>query len=449
MSPERRLFRARLGALFTFALAGALCAVWTVRLPALQQKLHLSDAQLGLEVLGWGVGALISMLLAGRISGRHGSRRVLRLALPGTAVCIALIGLAPNYALLIAAGLVFGLCFGLVDVAMNTQASTVERRYGRPLMGGMHAGWSLGAVTGGLLGAATALLGFGFTGAMCLVAALALPAILAVGPLYLTESRWPALDPRRTPARPTAGTSGTSGTPGSSGASVRGSGAGSRSADAPARGRSRGLPLLVTLFGALVFCSYLAEGSVADWSGVYLRDSLGSTEVIAALGYPMFEACMFVGRICSDRLTVRLGARRLLGLAGCAAAVAFAVVVIAPTPAIALVGFALVGLGVCAVTPLALSLAGAAGGAQTERAIARASTMGYTGLLLGPVSIGFISAASSMHVGYAVVIGICVAIAVGARFVPRGRHIDVENGGDHGDAFERSGDPGVRSEVTV
>jgi MFS family permease len=436
VSPERRLSRARLGALLTFALAGALCAVWTVRLPALQQKLHLSDAQLGLEVLGWGVGALISMLLAGRIIGRRGSRPVLRLALPGTAVCIALIGLAPSYALLIAAGLVFGLCFGLVDVAMNTQASTVERRYGRPLMGGMHAGWSLGAVAGGLLGAATALLGFGFTGAVCLVAALSLPAILAVGPLYLTEPRWSATGARRgaessaeSPAEPAANAQ-----------------AGGRSSGRPGN-RSRSLPLLVTLFGALVFCSYLAEGSVADWSGVYLRDSLGSTEFVAALGYPMFEACMFVGRLCSDRLTVRLGARRLLVLAGLAAAAAFAVVVLAPTPAVALIGFALVGLGVCAVTPLALSLAGAAGGAQTERAIARASTMGYTGLLLGPVSIGFISAASSMHVGYAVVIGICVAIALGARFVPRGRHIT--SGGDHGDALDRSGDPGVRAEAAV
>jgi MFS family permease len=422
----------------TFALAGALCAVWTVRLPALQQKLHLTDAQLGLEVLGWGVGALITMMLAGRIIGRLGSRRVLRLALPGTAFCIVLIGLAPNYALLIAAGLVFGLCFGLVDVAMNTQASTVERRYGRPLMGGMHAGWSLGAVAGGLLGAATALFGFGFTGAMCLVAVLSLPAILAVGPLYLSE-----------PQRPTTAASDdvTDGDGTDDGFAHAPS-----SADARVAGRSSSkarLPLLVTLFGALVFCSYLAEGSVADWSGVYLRDSLGATEFVAALGYPMFEACMFVGRLCSDRLTLRLGARRLLLCAGIAAGAAFALVVSAPNAAVALVGFALVGVGVCAVTPLAFSLAGAAGGAQTERAIARASTMGYTGLLLGPVSIGFISAASSMHVGYAVVIGVCVAIAVGARFVPRGRHIQDAGEGEHGDAVGRSGDPSVRCEVAV
>jgi MFS family permease len=413
VSPERRLHRARLGAVSTFALAGALCAVWTVRMPALQQKLSLDTAQLGLEVLGWGVGALLSMTFAGRIIGRFGSRAVLRIALPGTALCIALVGLAPDYAWLIVTGLAFGLCFGLVDVAMNTQASTVERRYGRPLMGGMHAGWSLGAVGGGLLGAGTALLGLGFTGAMCLVAVMALPAIVLVGRLYLAEERVSA--------------------------PVAGSG----------RGRGSGrLSLLVYLFGALIFCSYLAEGSVADWSGVYLHDSLGSTQFMAALGYPLFEAASFVGRLRADRLTLRLGARRLIATAGVAAAVAFTLVVCAPASAVALVGFALVGLGICAVTPLAFSLAGAAGGAQTERAIARASTMGYSGLLLGPVVIGFISTATSMHVAFLVVVGVCVAIAVGAKFVPRGRHIE-DRGAIHGDAFDRSDDPGLRSEVVV
>ena len=409
MSPERRLSRARLGILSTFALAGALCAVWTVRLPALKQKLDLTDAQLGLEVLGWGVGALVTMLIAGRVIGRHGSRRVLRIALPGTAFCLALVGLAPNYPLLIVTGLAFGLCFGMVDVAMNTQASTVERAYGRPLMGGMHAGWSLGAVTGGLLGAATAWMGFGFTGALCLFAVFGLPLTLAVGPLYLPES----------------------------------------AADASARATSprRRLPLLVYLFGALVFCSYLAEGSIADWSGVYLHDSLGSVQTIAALGYPMFEASMFLGRMFADRLTTWFGARALIMAAGTASAGAFTLVVLAPTPVLALAGFALVGLSVCAVTPLAMSLAGAAGGAETERAIAAASTFGYTGLLLGPVSIGFVSAATSMRIGYAVVIGVCVTIALSARFVPRGRHI--EGRGSHGDALDRSGDPGVRCEVTV
>ena len=426
MSPERRLSRARLGALSTFFLAGALCAVWTVRMPALKQKLGLSDAQLGLEVLGWGVGALITMLIAGRIIGRYGSRRVLRLALPGTAACLALVGLAPNFTLLIVTGLAFGLCFGLVDVSMNTQASTVERRYGRPLMGGMHAGWSLGAVTGGLLGAATAWLGLGFTAALCLVAALCVPAILAIGPLYLSEGALAAH--------------------GTSSAVESASTAGSASPKG-ARARRPRLPLLVYLFGAIVFCSYLAEGAVADWSGVYLRDSLGATEVVATFGYPMFEASMFLGRMFSDRLTVRLGARTLITASGLAAAAAFLLVVLAADPVYAVAGFALVGLGVCAVSPLAMSLTGAAGGAHTERAIATASTLGYSGLLLGPVSIGFVSAATSLRIGYAVVIGVCVAIAVGATFVPRGRHI--EDRGENGDALDRSGDPGVRCGVAV
>lgn len=139
---------------------------------------------------------------------------------------------------------------------------------------------------------------------------------------------------------------------------------------------------------------------------------------------------MFIGRMRADRLTVRFGARSLIVSAGLAAAAAFAVVSAAPVPLVALLGFAAVGLAICAVTPLLFSLAGAAGGAQTERAIAAASTMGYSGLLLGPVVIGFISSAASMHVGYAVTAGVvCLAIALGGRSVPRGQHIRPDEGG--------------------
>lgn len=401
MSANSHLSRARLGITLTFALAGAMCAVWTVRMPALKQKLDLSDTQLGLEVLGWGVGALITMLLAGRVIARHGSRSVLRTALPATAACLALVGLAPTFPLLIAAGLAFGLCFGLVDVAMNTQASTVERGYGRPLMGGMHAGWSLGAVTGGLLGALTALLGLGFTAALCLIAALALPAIITAGPLYLVD-----LAPGRNVGRV---------------GNESGSKQHHRTPDHATA--TRRLPTLVFLVGAVIFCGYLAEGAVADWSGVYLHDTLGSTQVIAALGYPLFEAAMFVGRISTDRLTARLDARILLVTAGIAGAGAFGLVVAAPTAIVAIIGFTLVGASVCVVTPLAFSLAGASAPDRPAQAIAVASTMGYSGLLLGPVAIGLIAGASSLHVGYAAVIVMSLLIAVGARFVPRGQHI--------------------------
>jgi predicted MFS family arabinose efflux permease len=416
MSANSHLSRARLGITLTFALAGALCAVWTVRMPALKQKLDLSDTQLGLEVLGWGVGALITMTLAGRIIGRYGSRRVLRVALPATAACLVLVGLAPNFPLLISTGLAFGLCFGLVDVAMNTQASTVELGYGRPLMGGMHAGWSLGAVAGGLLGALTALLGFGFTGALALVAALAAPAIVAVGPLYLGDDQ----------ARSRSGQGAQAGSREGRGTQKTKAGAdhpAARESAIQRRRAGRRLPVLVYVIGAVIFCGYLAEGAVADWSGVYLHSTLGATQVVAALGYPLFEACMFLGRISTDRLTARLDARILLVTAGISGAAAFGLVVAAPNTVIAILGFALVGVCVCTVTPLAFSLAGASAPDRPAQAIALTSTMGYSGLLLGPVAIGLIAGARSLHVGYAAVIAVCLLIAAGARFVPRGQHI--------------------------
>ncbi len=158
--------RARIGSAATFALAGALCAVWTVRIPALTDKLHLDPAGVGTAVLLFGVGAMITMQLARVAITRLGSRRTLLLAAPGSAATSAGIGIAPTYPwLLVAAGL-FGTAFGALDIGMNAQVAALERVSGRHLMNGAHAGWSVGSVLGGALGALSAYLHMSFTHAV-------------------------------------------------------------------------------------------------------------------------------------------------------------------------------------------------------------------------------------------------------------------------------------------
>lgn len=396
-SDARVLRRARLGIAGTFALAGALCAVWTVRVPALKDKLGVSDGQLGLVVLAFGVGGIVSMALMGRLVARYGSRRLLRIAVPLCTLAVACIGLAPTLPVIIAAGLAFGLVFGVTDVAMNTQASLLEQRCGRSLMAGMHAGWSIGAVVGGLLGAAAAKGGLGFTASVVIAAAVGVPVALWLRGTYLPDS-----PPARTSADGTA-------------------------APAP-RGRIS-LPLAVYVAGAIAFCAFMIEGAVADWSGLYLRDTLGSAEAVAALAYPLYEAAMAVGRLTGDRITNRLGARTVLTVSGLATTAGLALALAARGTAAGLAGFFLVGVGVCLVVPLAFSVGGALGGDEPARAgaaIARIGAMAYTGLLLGPVLIGFLADASTLRTGLTVTVVLAVAIAVGARVLPRGRHLGVE-----------------------
>ncbi|WP_084338183.1 MFS transporter [Actinomadura oligospora] len=379
------LLRARTGTFLTFALAGLLCGVWTSRMPALASKFGTSEGEIGIVVLVWGLGALVAMQGLRSVMGRFGSRSVLRVALPLTAVSYIGVGFAPTYGVLIAAVALFGMTFGITDIAMNAQASVVEHEYKRSILSSMHAGWSVGAMTGGLIGFGTAHAGLGFSATVLAVALAALPLALLLGPTYLADR----------PVRAAA--------------AVAGGG----------RRRAR-LPMAVYLVGLLAFVAFMTEGSIADWSGLLLHGELGATQAVAALGYPMFQVAMLIGRIGGDHLRMWIGTRNLLVVSGVGTAVAMAVVVTAPNTTVAIIGFFLSGLVVATVVPISMSLAGTSAPGQPAAAVAQAGAMGYGGLLLGPVVVGFLADATSLRIGVGAIVVLALIIAAGARFVPLG-----------------------------
>ncbi|WP_336205956.1 MFS transporter [Nonomuraea sp. LPB2021202275-12-8] len=381
----RDLRTARYGAVLTFLLGGLMVGTMTVRIPALTDKLGLSESMVGTILLVWGLGALVTMQSMRRVMARTGSRTVLRVGGPATAIGLVAVAFAPNLPLLLAAAALFGMAFGMIDIAMNAQGSTVERAYGRPLMNGLHAGWCVGAIGAGAGGSLSIALGLSFTANLALVGLVSLPAMIVLGRTYVPDA----------PARESAAT-----------------------------GRRR-LPPVVYLLGALMFFAFMVEGTVADWNGLFMRDSLGAPEALAALGYPIFEAGMLIARLTGDRLRSRFGVRGMLTVSGLATAGFFAVVLAAPAPMVALGAVFFVGLGVATISPLTLSLAGTATG-NPGPAIAQAGAMGYAGLLLGPVVIGFLSDATSLRtaLGLAVVLGLLIAAA--ARFLPREEPVAIE-----------------------
>ncbi|TDD07672.1 MFS transporter [Nonomuraea deserti] len=374
----RELRGARYGAVLTFVLAGLMVGTMTVRIPALTDKLALSEAMVGTILLVWGLGALVTMQSMRRVMARAGSRAVLRIGGPLTALSLVAVALAPDLPLLLVAVALFGMAFGVMDVAMNAQGSTVERAYGRPLMNGMHAGWCVGAISAGALGSLAIAAGLPFTANVALVGLAALPVAVLVGRTHLPEP-------------PSTGTE--------------------------QAGRRR-MPPVVYLLGAIMFFAFMVEGTVADWNGLYMRDELGAPEALAALGYPVFETGMLAARLTGDRLRARFGVRGMLTVSGVATAGFFAVVLVAPAALVAVAAMFFVGLGVATISPLTLSLAGTATGTPGP-AIAQAGAMGYAGLLLGPVVIGFLSDSTSLRtaLGVAVVLGVLIALA--SRLLPR------------------------------
>ncbi|MEW1845955.1 MFS transporter [Nonomuraea angiospora] len=374
----RSLRSARYGAVLTFVLGGLMVGTMTVRIPALTDKLGLSEATVGAVLLVWGLGALVTMQSMRRIMARAGSRAVLRIGGPLTALGLVAVAFAPNLPSLMVAVAFFGMAFGTVDVAMNAQGSTVEQAYGRPLMNGMHAGWCVGAISAGALGSVAIAVGLPFTANVALIGLVSLPVMVLIGRTYLPEP-------------PAAGT---------------------------ATAARRRMPPIVYLLGAIMFFAFMVEGTVADWNGLYMRNELGAPEALAALGYPVFEMGMLIARLTGDRLRTRFGVRGMLTVSGVATAGFFAVVLMAPAALVAVFAMFFVGLGVATISPLTLSLAGTATDSPGP-AIAQAGAMGYAGLLLGPVVIGFISDATTLRtaLGIGVVLGVLIAAA--SRLLPR------------------------------
>ncbi|GAA2213156.1 MFS transporter [Nonomuraea monospora] len=374
----RELRNARYGAILTFVLAGLMVGTMTVRIPALTDKLGLSEAMVGTILLVWGLGALVTMQSMRRVMARVGSRTLLRAGGPLTALGLLGVAVAPDLPLLLVAVALFGMAFGTVDVSMNAQGSAVEQAYGRPLMNGMHAGWCVGAISAGGLGSLAIAVGLPFTANVALIALVSLPVMVLLGRTYLPEP----------PAAETA-----------------------------QAGRRR-MPPIVYLLGVIMFFAFMVEGTVADWNGLYLRDELGAPEAVAALGYPVFEAGMLIARLTGDRLRLRFGVRGMLTVSGVATAGFFAVVLLAPAAVVAVSAMFFVGLGVATISPLTLSLAGTATDTPGP-AIAQAGAMGYAGLLLGPVVIGFLSDVTSLRTALGIGVVLGVLIALSARVLPR------------------------------
>ncbi len=363
---------ARLAVAMLFFLTGMTFASWATRIPAVQSKLGLSTGELGLALLGTAAGELVFMNLAGYLSARFGSRSVTVIASLCLSVTLPLLSLAPNLLVLIASLFLFGAAFGSVNVAMNTQGVAVERRYGRSIFSSFHACYSVGGLTGALVGGLVAAHNIAPLPHFLGIALAGIILTLAVARLLL-------------PARVDAQGAGVAFTH---------------------------LTRQLLVLGLVAFCVVLGEGAMADWSAVYLNTTLHSGVGLAAAGYAAFSIIMAVGRSLGDRLTNRLGPGTMVRLGGLVAAGGLTLALVVNWVPLALVGFGLVGAGFSVIFPLTLSAAGRTSQQVSGTAIATVATCGYVGFLVGPAAIGLAADSVTLRValGLVVLLSLCAAI---------------------------------------
>jgi MFS family permease len=355
-----------------FLLNGLLFGSWAARIPAVRERVGLSDGEQGIALACIALGAIVAMPFSGALAARFGSRRVTRASLTLCCAATGVVALAGSLAALCVLALGLGAAMGALDVSMNAHGVAVERRYERPILAGFHAAFSAGGLAGAGLGAAAAAAHLDVRLHLALVAA----ACAAVGVVWSAALL-----------------------PGGEDVAAR---------DAPLLARpSRQLSAL----GGLAFACLLIEGACADWSGVYLRIDLGTSAATAALGFAAFAVTMTVGRLTADRLTSLFGPTSLVRGAGAVAAVGFGLALLAGSPAAAIAGFACLGAGLAPVVPIVFRSAGSQSGLAPGVALGQVSSTGYLGFLAGPTLIGGVAEVTGLPTALWLLVGLALLVS--------------------------------------
>jgi MFS family permease len=370
-----------------FLIHSAVSGTWAPRLPAIKESLGLSDGELGTALVGLAIGLVVGTRVAGAPIDRWGSRPFMRAGFPLLAATLLLPGLAGNGLTLFGSLLILGIASGALDVAMNAQGIEVERTLGKPILSGLHGLWSVGLGLGAAAAALAAAAGLEPLPHFAIVAA-----VLAVASLVFLRD----LLPEREQVR----------------AALSGD-------------EERRIPLHwtlpVALLGVIAFCSFVGEGSASDWSAVYMTQELGTSQALGALAFTAFAVTMATMRFAADPLRTRVGSVVLVRGGSLVAAGGLGLGLLIHEPAAAIAGFALLGLGLAAVVPIAFAAAGEIDPRATGRLVGRVATIGYVGSVAGPIAIGWLAEATSLRAALGLVVLLALVIAALARWCGQGR----------------------------
>ncbi len=365
------LRRAHVALAAGFVVLGGLDGVWVSRLPALKQRLALDDGRLGVVIFCVTAAAVVSLVPAGWLSARHGSRGPAALGLLVACGGLAAAAFVPSLASLVAIACLLGAGLGTADIGVNAHGVELERRRGRALLSPLHAAWSFGLLGGSALTADAAAAGIGVRVELPAAAAVLAGVVGLAGPQLL------------------AGTA-----------------ADVESAHLALPRGALALPAL------LMFCSFFVESAAMNWSAVFLSGPAGAGAAVAAGAVVVYAAAMGLARLVGDRLTARWGVGGLARRSGALTCAGTVLAIATRSPAPALVGFALVGVGCAAIVPALFRVGGSAPGISQGAGIAAVGTAGYLGGLLNGPAIGFLARVAGLSgaLGLLAVAGATVAV---------------------------------------
>ena len=376
----RRAWTAVTAAFASHAMLSGLLGPW---IPQLMDRNGLDASGLGIALAGLAVGLLVGTRLADPAVRRSGGRAIVRVGVPALGLGFALLPASDGLGPLTATFAAIGVVSGLVDVAMNAEAVAVERRFRRRVMTAIHGVWSVSL----FLGAGGAALGIALGIPIAIHLPLASALVVGTASVLL---RWLPPSSERDD-RSAAGERGMASTP-------------------------ERIALLCLVAG----CSFMVEGIAIEWSAVYLRRPIGAAAAVAGLAVVAFSAGMATSRFVGDRFVARFGQPAVIRTGALVAALALSGVLLAGDAAPSLLGFAVVGLGLGPVVPLAFRSAGSLLRRRGGSALSLVVTAGYAGSVIGPLAVGFVADRSGLRPAFLIPVVACVAASFAATAAREG-----------------------------
>ncbi|MFH9243454.1 MFS transporter [Streptomyces anulatus] len=369
--------RASLG--LSFGVQGVAFALLVTRIPAIQDQYGISDGLLPVFLAAVPILAGAGSVATEKVVARVRPGVVLRWSQP--LVLLALLGVGAGrevWHVAVALGL-FGLAVGALDASMNMLGVSLQRAYGRSIMLGFHAAYSLGGIAGASLAWAGARWDLSLLGSYLPVVVVLLPAAL-VGSRWYTEGKGPE--------KPGAGPVGAGG--------------------------ALSFRLLLPLCLVMSF-AYIGDSTVSNWSAKYLQDVLGGSEQLATVPYNVYMVTTLLGRALGDLGVRRFGAVAVVRGGSLLAAGGFAVVAVAPGAWVGMFGFTMLGFGLCVIVPQTFAAAGRMFPGNSDAAVARLNIFNYVGFLVGSPLVGALGDAWSYRGAMLVPMVLVLATLVYAR----------------------------------
>ena len=350
------MFKNRASISLLFFLCGINFASWATRIPDFKEKLHLTDSALGTILLGLPIGSLISLPLAGWLITKYESKWICLTAIVMYIFIMPILGYSPNSLGLFIALFLFGMAGDILNIAMNTQVVTLEKRMNQQIMSSFHALFSLGLMLGAFCGGIILNYQVSSFNHLLIIGGVNLLSI----PFFLSN-----LLPDHF-----------------------------KKNNDSLEGKKKSFfdlgPHLFTL-SFIAFCGMLCEGAMADWITLYFKESTFIRTFPTTIGFTSFALSMVIGRSMGDYVTKLFSIKNILTLNGILISLGLIITLLTTNEYIMIIGCLIAGIGISTIIPIIYSEAGRSKNISPSVAIASVSTIAYVGFLVGPVFIGYLS----------------------------------------------------------